>query len=329
LIEAYTETLTPVPEVSVVLPVWNGERFLAEAIESLLGQTFRAFELIVVDDGSTDRSAEIAQELACRDPRIVLLPRRHEGFARTLNAGIEAARGRYVARMDDDDIALPGRLEKQVAHLEAHPDCVAVGAWVEVIDEAGRYLGVKTFADTNADITSALLRGSSPLSHPTVVVRLDALRAVGGYAVDRYPSEDFDLWLKLSALGQLANIREPLLQYRRHQGAVGVRDLEQQFAVGAAIVDAERKKRHLRPLRRRFLSPGRNHRARYHFECARIALVAGPRLAAIRHAGKSIASEPRWPDPYATLVACMLPKRMLRFMAELYARFRSSELTDR
>jgi len=122
------------PLVSVLLPVWNGERFLRASIDSIASQTFRAFELIVISDGSTDGSLEIAREAAGLDSRIVVLPLPHDGLPAALNAGIAAARGAYLARMDADDLAVPARLERQVAYLDAHPHCVVVGSAVDVVD---------------------------------------------------------------------------------------------------------------------------------------------------------------------------------------------------
>ena len=168
------------PRVSVLLPVWNGEAFLEPAIESMLRQTLSSFELIVIDDGSTDASAAMAGKFACGDDRVRVMRRAHEGLSAALNAGIAAARGEYIARMDADDINVPDRLQKQVAYLDAHPACVAVGAWIDVVDEAGLPLGVKTFSERHEQISAALLLGISPIAHPTVVMRRDVLRAAGG-----------------------------------------------------------------------------------------------------------------------------------------------------
>lgn len=306
----------------MVLPVWNGERFLARAIESVLLQTLDSLELIVVDDGSLDRSVAIAQELAERDPRAIVIRLQHRGFAHALNAGIEAARAPYVARMDADDIALPERLRKQVEYLDAHEDCVVVGSGMQIVDDAGKHVGWRTLAESHEDITAALLIGSSPLAHPTVVIRRDALVAVGCYDGRLYPSEDLDLWIKLGEVGRLANIAEVLLQYRRHEDAVSVRYHAEQLAMAERIVNEVRKRRGLHPLHRRYFSTGRTRTARYHFECARAALLAGPRLTAIRHACASLFADPLSPQLYANLIACAVPQRMLRLVAVVRARFR-------
>jgi GT2 family glycosyltransferase len=290
-------------------------------VESILRQTFSSFELIVIDDGSIDRSAAIAEEFASGDDRVRVLRRPHEGLAATLNAGIAAARSEYVARMDADDISVPDRLQKQVAYLDAHPACVAVGAWIEVVDEAGRHIGLKTFMTTHYEISAALLRCVSAIAHPSVVARRDVLRDAGGYDARRYPSEDLDLWFRLGERGELANIGEALLQHRRHKEAVGVYEREKMKAMALTICNEARTKRGLRPQRGTPILAIRNADARYHFECARTALIAGPRLTAIRHAVATIAAEPDRLYAYVTLLACAVPKPLLRFLLDRRAHY--------
>src|SRR5438034_1967741 len=314
--------LLQTPRVSVLLPVWNGEAFLEQAMESILRQTFSSFELIVIDDGSTDRTAAIAEKVASGDSRVRVLRRPHEGLSAALNAGIAAVRGEYVARMDADDISAPDRLRKQVAYLDAHPACVAVGAWIDVVDEAGRQIGLKTFVTTHDEISAALLCGVSPMAHPTIVARCEALRAAGGYDARRYPSEDLDLWFRLGESGELANLGEALLQHRRHKAALGVREREKMKAMALAICNEARTRRGLRPWRGTPVLAGRNAEAQYHFECARTALIAGPRLTAVRHAAATIAAEPDRPYGYVTLLACAVPRPLLRFLLNLRARYR-------
>jgi CTP:molybdopterin cytidylyltransferase MocA len=305
-----------------LLPVWDGEAFLEQAIESILQQTLTSFELIVIDDGSTDRTAAIAEEFAARDTRVRVLRRRHEGLSASLNAGIAVACGEYLARMDADDISVPDRLKKQVAYLDAHPGCVALGAWIEVIDQAGRPLGLKTYVSTHDEISAALLHGATAIAHPTIIVRHGALRAVGGYDGRRYPSEDLDLWFCLSKHGQLANLGEPLLQHRRHKAAIGVIEREKMQEMARAICNEQRTKLGLRPRGPGPVLAGANADARYHFECARTALIAGSHLTALRHAVATIAAEPNRLYGYATLLGCAVPKRLLSFLLTLRARYR-------
>jgi glycosyltransferase involved in cell wall biosynthesis len=314
--------LLQVPRVSVLLPVWNGDAFLEPAMESILRQTFFSLELLVVDDGSTDGTADIACKFARADPRVRVLRRPHEGLSAALNAGIAEARGEYIARMDADDISVPDRLEKQVAWLDTHPACVAVGTWIEVVDATGRHIGLKTFVTTHEEISAALLRGISALAHPTVVARGDALRATGGYDARRYPSEDLDLWLRLGERGGLANLGEALLQHRRHKAAIGVREHDRMKAMALTICNEARARRGLKPRHGTPILAGRNADAQYHFECARTALIAGPRLTALRHAAATIAGEPERLYGYVTLVACAVPKPLLRFLLDLRARWR-------
>jgi glycosyltransferase involved in cell wall biosynthesis len=306
----------------VLLPVWNGEAFLEMAIDSMLRQTLSSFELIVIDDGSSDRSAAIAEGFASRDDRVRTLRRPHEGLAATLNAGIAAARGEYIARMDADDVSVPDRLQKQAAFLDAHPACVAVGTWISVIDEAGHPIGLKTYVTTHDEISAALLHGVSPMAHPTIVMRADALRAAGGYDARRYPSEDLDLWFRLGEIGELANLGEALLQHRRHKAAIGVREREKMQAMALTICNEARAKRGLPPRRERPILAGTNEDARYHFECARTALIAGSHLIALRHAAATVAAEPDRLYGYATLLACAVPKPLLRSLLNLRARVR-------
>ena len=306
----------------MLLPVWNGERFLEQAMESILRQTFSSFELIVIDDGSSDRSAAIAEEVASADQRVRVLRRPHDGLSATLNAGIAAARGEYIARMDADDISLPDRLQKQVAYLDAHPACVAAGTWIEVTDEAARHIGLKTFARTHDAISAALLRGVSAIAHPTVVVRRDILRDAGGYDARRYPSEDLDLWFRLAEEGELANLGEALLQHRRHREATGVFEREKMKAMALTICNEARTKRGMRPHRGTPILAFRNADARYHFECARTALIAGSHLTAFRHAAATIVAEPDRLYGYAALAACAVPKPLLRLLLEWRARYR-------
>ncbi len=291
-------------------------------MESIVRQTLSSLELIIVDDGSTDASVAIAESFACDDDRVRVLRRPHEGVSATLNAGIAAARGEYVARMDADDVSYPHRLQKQLAYLDAHPTCVAAGAGIEVIDEAGLHLGGRTSVETHEEIFAALLRGRWPIAHPTVVMRRDVLQAVGGYDARRHPSEDLDLWFRLAERGQLANLGETLLQHRRHRTTVGVREREKMQEMALVICNEARRKQGLPSLRGAPIVIGANADAQYHFECARTALLDGPRLIAVRHAAGTIAAEPARLFGYAAMLACALPTPLLRFLVAWRWRWR-------
>jgi hypothetical protein len=220
------------PYVSVVLPVRNGERYIAEAITSIVEQTFRNFEVVVVDDGSCDCTLQILAEWAVRDPRIRLLARPRSGLVAALEAGRAAAQGFYLARMDADDIADPERLRRQVEYLDRHPEVVAIGGQIELIDAKGRSLGRRVFPVTPADCRTYLKRGA-PFCHPAVMMRPDAVALVGGYRASFEPAEDIDLWLRLAKVGELANLDVNVLRYRVHAAS-----MTRTYAVSQAVATA-------------------------------------------------------------------------------------------
>lgn len=213
-------TPSKIPLVTVVMSVFNGGRFLPEALESILSQTFHDFELLVIDDGSTDSSAATLDTLRSRDPRVRVFHQENRGLVHALNRGCALARGTYIARMDADDISLPERLASQVAFLEAHPGIVLAGTAVAFIDSFGRVLQTVRYPTANREIQTTLL-DSSVFWHPTVLFSRTAFLSVGGYR-DLPHAEDYDLWLRLAEIGELANLPQVLLRYRLHPQQVSV-----------------------------------------------------------------------------------------------------------
>lgn len=201
--------------VSVSMPIYNAEPYVGEAIQSILRQSFKDFELVAVDDGSTDRSAEVVRELASQDPRIRFVSREHAGITATRNETVRMAQGRYLAMMDADDISLPDRLAKQVAYLDSHPECVLVGSRVLLIDSDGEPLRVVNEQTTHEEIDAADLRFDRFIANNAYMVRRDVLCSVGQYR-EYAPAEDRDLYLRLAERGQLAHLPEVLYQYRQH-----------------------------------------------------------------------------------------------------------------
>jgi len=209
------------PAVSVLMPVYNAQRYLAAAVESVLGQTFRDFELIVVNDGSTDSSGEILARFAGADARMRIISRPNAGLVASLNEALAIARGTFIARMDADDWCLPTRFERQMAYMTAHPDCVLLGTHVMTMDQDGALIGQMpdiTFGHDQID--AALLRRGWPMVHPTVMMRADALRRAGAYRGETWPYEDHDLFLRLAELGQVENLPDVLLNYRKHAASI-------------------------------------------------------------------------------------------------------------
>jgi glycosyltransferase involved in cell wall biosynthesis len=206
--------------VSVLMSVYNGERYLAEAVESILRQTFTDFEFIVINDGSSDDSADILSQYELLDKRLHVFHQENRGLIASLNRGIGLAKGKYLARMDADDISLPDRLRRQVEVLEEHPDLVIVGTARYMIDETGNRTGVSYPFVTDTGIRWGLLFGSS-FVHSTVMLRADILRQQGlSYDVDAFCVEDYDLWSRLMRFGRGYNIPELLQEYRYHTGQI-------------------------------------------------------------------------------------------------------------
>ena len=218
------------PEVSVIMSVYNGDRFLAAAVESILTQTYGDFEFLILDDGSRDRSPEILQAYAEQDPRIRLLTQANRGLTVSLNHLIEESQGQFLARMDADDLAYPDRLGRQVAFLRRHPQVVCVGTGQRWIDEEGLTLLECVPAQDNATLQAQLLAGHTEICHPTAMIRRQAVKVVGGYDPQFNCTQDLDLWLRLGEVGELANLPDLLLDYRVHADSVSERRTRQQHA---------------------------------------------------------------------------------------------------
>jgi glycosyltransferase involved in cell wall biosynthesis len=225
------------PAISVILACYNTERYIAQAVKSILAQTFRDFELILIDDGSTDRSPEICKQFAAENSRVRLISRPNKGLTRTLNEGLSLATAPLIARMDADDISLPTRFEKQVAYLNEYPECVCVGSRVTLIDPYDSPISVTDHKLDHDGIEADLLKGVGwAVVHPAAMMRTDAVRRVGGYREQFSTSQDLDLWLRLAEIGKLANLAEPLVQYRQHFESVANTRHEHQWQVKSEII---------------------------------------------------------------------------------------------
>jgi glycosyltransferase involved in cell wall biosynthesis len=238
-------TMPNPPTVSVLLPVYNAERYLREAIGSILTQTFADFELIAVDDGSTDRSPAILSDLAARDPRIRIITRPNGGIASALNDGLAAATGEFIARMDADDISLPQRFERQVEYLRAHPDCVLLGSRVLLVDPFDTPLYESNHGPDHEEIERLFLGGEGwAVVHPAAMMRTAAMRSAGGYRTEYVPIEDLDLFLRLlEPGGRAANLPDVLLHYRQHANSANrTRFAEQEEKKRACVADAYQRR---------------------------------------------------------------------------------------
>lgn len=215
------------PDVTVVMAVYNGQRYVGEAIQSILAQTFSDFEFLIVDDGSTDGSADIVA--LYRDPRIRLIRTlRNRGLATALNTGFAEAMGRYLVRMDADDISKPDRVSKQVDFMDHHPGVGISGTWVEVVG-AERHEVLRHPVD--AEVIHSRLLFESVLAHPSVIINRGLWdRAQLSYDPSFLCSQDFDLWVRAAQKFSLANQPDILLVHRMHSDQVGKRLAESQLA---------------------------------------------------------------------------------------------------
>lgn len=218
------------------MSVYNGERFLAEAVESVLAQTFGDFEFLILDDGSTDSSRAILAAYAEKDSRIRVIARENRGLVASLNQLLTESRAPLVARMDADDICMPERFAKQIAFLDGNPDHGVVGSWCDEIDEAGQSSRTCTLDHpvSHEDFLAAIGTGGPLMCHPVIMYRRNTVLSVGGYHAAFRHCEDFDLWLRLASVTKLANIPERLIRYRHYDGQVSARHATAQ-QTGAAV----------------------------------------------------------------------------------------------
>jgi glycosyltransferase involved in cell wall biosynthesis len=214
-------TISPaIPAVSVVMPVYNTEAFLSDAIDSILAQTFTDWELICVDDGSSDCSLAVLRRYERADPRIRAISRPNTGVTRARNDGTALGRGRYIAVMDSDDVALPERLCRQVDYMESHPDCVGLGAAVRIVGPDLMPIKEELPPLDHETIDRQALAGNgAAIRQPVAIFRTDAVRQVGAYRDELLAQEDTDLYLRLAEIGRLANLPDLLLLYRQRQGS--------------------------------------------------------------------------------------------------------------
>lgn len=216
------------PLVTVLMSVYNGEKYLSEAIESILNQTYKNFEFLIIDDGSTDSSKKIVKSY--NDSRIKLIENEENiGLTRSLNKGIELSKGKYIARMDADDISFPERLEKQVDFMENHEDVAVCGSCAGIINEKDIEYSSFINPETSAEIKVALFF-FNPIAHPTVMIRKDVLNEIGSYDPYFEKTQDYDLWYRIYLAGHdFYNFQEKLLIYRNHKTNITNTNLDKQL----------------------------------------------------------------------------------------------------
>lgn len=209
-----------VPAISVLMPVYNCEPYLDEAIRSIRDQTFTDFEFVIVNDGSTDGSLDTIHRHAAEDPRIIVLDRPNGGIVDALNAGLAVCRGEFIARMDGDDVAMPTRFEQQLSAFSANPHLGLLGTCATTIDSRGEVVSAISYHSDHQHICLDLLSGHCALLHPTIIARREVFTTLSGYTSEYQYSEDLDLYIRAAQLYELANISNELLKYRRHAGSI-------------------------------------------------------------------------------------------------------------
>ena len=239
-ISQYWRGMAIIPALSVIMSVFNGERFLDEAVHSILEQDFADFEFLILNDGSTDDSSAILHKWAAKDVRITLIERENRGLVASLNELVAAANAPLLARMDCDDIALPERFSLQIDYMAVHPKIGVLGTNTHDLSEDGKII----IAEDSYPLTPAeartWLRNGPALCHPSAMMRTDMIRQLGGYRAAFRHAEDYDLWLRASRSTQIANVPERLLLYRRSDGQVSRKHaVEQAKAAAIAWFDHE------------------------------------------------------------------------------------------
>lgn len=213
------------PIISVLMSCYNASAYLAEAIESILAQTYGDYEFILIDDGSTDDTGDIIREYATRDRRIVVVAKRNTGLTHSLNVGLSLAKGHLVARMDADDISLPERFQVQVSWLGCRADVGVLGTGCRFIDASGKATGttLSAFADHDTILHQITTPGRGvSIVHPSVMMRKDVILCAGGYNERMLAAQDSDLWLRVCGMCKLQVIPDVLLSLRKHEGNVSV-----------------------------------------------------------------------------------------------------------
>ena len=281
------------------MTAYNDAPHLPAAVESILGQTFRDFEFILINDGSTDDSAALLKRYAAQDARIRLFHQENRGVPAARNEGLRQARAPLLTVMDADDVALPERLARQQAFLAAHPDHVAVGGQVLLMDPDGAPIGrQRGLLPEHEAIDAALLCGGWPINHGSMTIRRAALEEIGGYREQFWTASDHDLCLRLAEAGQLANLPDVLLKYRQHFSSLCHQyDDQPQNIVSMRRAASERRglpppsEADAPPLRQP-LPPGDAEAVHFHYKWASLAARSGYWSTARKHLSLALRRAP-------------------------------------
>ncbi len=212
-------------QVSILMPAYNAERYLAETIDSILAQTYQNFELLIIDDGSKDNTLAIAKSYAKKDQRIKVISQANSGVSNTLNRGIELIENEWICRMDADDLMMPNRIERQLAFIQEHPDIAVASSFIYNIDEHGRIIAQYQSKFTTKAVVDEYVRTNQMINfhHPAVIMRKSIIQAVGGYRGQFLVAQDCDLWNRVVEQGYTVLVQpEYLVKYRIHSSSVSI-----------------------------------------------------------------------------------------------------------
>lgn len=215
------------PMVSVVMSVFNGKAHMKEAVDSILNQTFSDFEFIIVDDDSTDGSSEILDKYSKKDERIKIIHQKNTGLTKALNIGISQAQGEFIARMDDDDVSLPDRFEKELEYLNDHPDVALVSCFAKVINEKGEIVGEHK-PPIDHETIKKMSFFSGQICHPAVMFRKKIFDELGGYNEKFRYAQDYELWFRFIGKSAVANIPDFLFLWRASKHGISSKNKNEQ-----------------------------------------------------------------------------------------------------
>ena len=307
------------PQITVLMPAYNAGKYIAEAIASVLGQTFGDFELLIVNDGSIDDTLDVIQSFD--DKRIKVISQSNQGVAAALNAGLKNAEAEYIARFDADDVCMPQRLQKQYEFLRHNPDYVLVGSDADYILENNDFLfHFQCLAHTHDEIMDRLYF-YCPFVHPAVMYKKDAALTAGGYPDVAHNFEDYMLWVAMADNGKFCNINEPLIKYRLNPHSVTIderwrgrrfRELKRKAILNGKISDAEGNEL-LNIIKRqdvKYIKEGS-----YHALCGKKFLADNYQpLMARNHVKQAIRIHPLRIDNYLLYVVSFLPARIITWL---------------
>jgi glycosyltransferase involved in cell wall biosynthesis len=320
------------PLVTVLMPVYNGAIYLKEAIDSILVQTYSDFELLIIDDGSTDETPAILKSY--KDERVRVISQSNAGVSAALNRGLNEAKGQYIARADGDDICRLDRLEKQVQFLITHPDYVLVGSDADYMDKNGEFVFLyQNIGHSNEEIQQRYME-HCPFIHSSVIYIKSLVKELGGYDTNAYLFEDYFLWIRLIKLGKVANLEEPLMKIRFNPESVTIddKDCSPEFLAikKQALQTGQLTNEQGNLLKKSSLKIGLKKRTySYHSLLAKKYLWNNYQPKKVRiHLFQAIRLLPFKPQNYLLFIFSFLPKALIQFIYQLIKKQSKKSLSE-